>query len=286
MKTIDTLPEDIYALFNDEEHHEPSEENLGALGKNIQELVRLRLARRDDERSPLRFSNLGKPDRQLWYQANKPEVGERMPAKTFFKFLYGDVIEQLLLFLAKEAGHDVRNEQKEIELDGVKGHIDAMVDGVTVDVKSASSYSFKKFEDRTLLENDPFGYIGQIGGYANILTPDSGAAFLVADKVHGDIGLMKVGPEITKEFEPGPRIEHLKKVISSEEMPPRCYPDELEGKSGNRKLGVNCSYCAFRKDCWSDANNGRGLRTFLYYGGPMFLTHVAREPNVKEIIDE
>lgn len=286
MKSIDTLVDDIYALFNDEEHHEPSEENLQALGKNIQELVRLRLARREDERSPLRFSNLGRPDRQLWYQANKPEVGERMSAKTFFKFLYGDVIEQLLLFLAKEAGHEVTNEQLELELDGIKGHIDATVDGVTVDVKSASPYSFKKFEDRTLLENDPFGYIGQISGYANVLTPNDGAAFLVADKVHGDIGLMKIGPEITKNFKPAERIEHLKEVISSKEMPPRCYPDEPEGKSGNMKLGTNCSYCAYKKDCWSDVNGGRGLRTFFYYGGPKFLTRVVREPDVKEMIDE
>jgi hypothetical protein len=285
-KSIDTIVKDIYGLFNEEEHHEPKPENLEALGRNIMELVKVRLSQRDKDRGALRFSNLGRPDRQLWYQHNRPELAEPMAPKTFFKFLYGDVIEQLLLFLAKEAGHDVQHEQAEIEVDGIKGHIDAIIDGVTTDSKSASPYGFKKFADKSIFENDPFGYIGQISGYANTLTPEVGGAFLVADKVHGDIGLLRIGPDTTKAFPPAPRIEHLKKVLSDPEKPARCYPDVPDGKSGNRKLGTNCSYCAFKKDCWSDANGGRGLRTFLYYGGPVFLTNVAFEPRVPEVFGE
>lgn len=282
MKDLKDLPKDIYSLFNDEEHHEPSEENLQALGQNIQSLVRTRLAQRD-ERSPLRFSNLGKPDRQIWFQANRPELAEKMSAKTFFKFLYGDVIEQLLLFLAKEAGHTVEHEQAEVEVDGIKGHIDARIDGIVVDVKSASPYSYKKFFDGTLFENDPFGYIGQLSSYGTTVEPGKPAAFLVADKVHGDIGLSEVSEEVVAKYNVPERIDHLKRVIESPELPPRCYEDIPEGKSGNRKLGVNCSYCPFKKECWKDANNGRGLRTFLYYKGPVFLTNVEREPDVPEI---
>ena len=285
-KTIDTLVEDVYNLFNEEEHHEPNENNLAELGNNVVALVRQRLARRDDERDPLRFSNLGRPDRQLWYQKNKPELAEKLSAKTFHKFLYGDVIEQLLLFFAKEAGHRVENQQLELEVDGVKGHIDAVVDGVTVDVKSASPYSFKKFKDRTIFDDDPFGYIGQISGYASEVSPDTGAAFFVADKVHGDIGLLKVDPDTVKQWEPKKRIEHLKEVLASPDEPPRCYVAEPEGKSGNMKLGVNCSYCPFKEHCWRDANDGKGLRKFLYYNGPVWLTHVEREPNVQEITNE
>jgi hypothetical protein len=286
MPNIDTLVKDIYKLFDEEEHHEPDPANLEALGRNIVELVKVRLSQRDRNRGALRFSNLGRPDRQIWYQQNKPELGEKMSPKTFFKFLYGDVIEQLLLFLAKEAGHDVQAEQHQIEVDGVKGHIDAIIDGVTTDSKSASPYGFQKFKDKSIYQNDPFGYIGQISGYTNVLTPKEGGAFLVADKVHGDIALMRVPPAITREYQPAPRIAHLKAVLDNPEKPPRCYADEPEGKSGNRKLRKNCSYCPFKKDCWKDANGGRGLRTFLYYGGPMFLTHVAREPKTQEIFGE
>jgi hypothetical protein len=281
-KTLDTLVEDIYNLFDEREHHEPSQENLQQLGSNIAELVQRRLARADDERTTLRFSSLGRPARQLWYQEHRQELAERLSPATFYKFLYGDVIEQLLLFLAKEAGHDVQSEQLEIEVDGVKGHLDAVIDGVTVDVKSASPYSFTKFKDRSVFSDDPFGYIGQISGYAGHVTPDTGGAFLVADKVHGHITTMVVDPETVAQYELPKRIEHLKEVLAKDEPPPRCYEPVPEGKSGNMKLGVNCSYCPFKEECWKDANGGRGLRKFIYYGGPVWLTHVAREPKVEE----
>jgi hypothetical protein len=246
-------------------------------------MVRLRLAKRDEGRDALRFSSMGKKDRQLWYQQNLPHEGEHMSPKVLFKFLYGDMIEQLLLFFAKEAGHTVEREQEEIEVEGVKGHIDAIIDGVVVDVKSASPYSFKKFADGGLYENDPFGYITQISGYSETLTPGAGAAFLVADKVHGDIALMRVPAQITQQFKPAERIAHLKEVLASDEVPERCYTPVADGKSGNLKLGVNCSYCPFKYKCWEDANNGHGLRKFLYYNGPVFLTHVANEPRVQEL---
>lgn len=286
MPTIDTLVKDIYALFDDENHHEPSQENLEELGRNIINLVRSRVAKNEREEGALRFSSLGKPDRQLWYEHNTPEDGEKLSPKTMFKFLYGDVIEQLLLFLAKEAGHDVQRQQEEIEIDGIKGHIDAIIDGVTVDAKSASPFSFKKFEQQKLYDDDPFGYIGQISGYAHTLTPNEGGAFLVADKVHGDIGLMKVDKDTVRLNEPVKRIKHLKEVIASPEPPPRCYEPVPEGKQGNMKLGLNCSYCKFKKQCWADANDGKGLRTFLYYGGPAFFTHIEKEPMVIEVKEE
>lgn len=283
MPNIETLVDDIYHLFNDEHHHEPNEENLKQLGQNVMDIVRLRLAKRDEGREALRFSSMGKKDRQLWYQHNLPNEGERLNAKTLFKFLYGDMIEQLLLFFAKEAGHTVEREQEELEVDGVKGHIDAVIDGVVVDVKSASPYSYKKFADGTLLENDPFGYIAQLSGYSETLTPGKGAAFLVADKVHGDIGLMKVSGETTQQFKPAERIAHLKEVLVSPDVPPRCYEAVPDGKSGNEKLGVNCSYCAFKNICWQDSNNGHGLRKFIYYNGPTWLTKVVNEPRVMEV---
>jgi hypothetical protein len=282
-KSLDTLVTDIYELFDDSKHHEPSEENLAKLGQNIMDIVKIRLAKRDDDREPLRFSSLGKKDRQLWYMAHAKDKAEPLSAKTLFKFLYGDVIEQLLLFLAREAGHEVTREQEEIEVEGVKGHIDAVIDGVVVDVKSASPYSFQKFKDGKLFHDDPFGYIQQLSGYADTLTPGADAAFLVADKVHGDIHLSVVPKEVINENPPKPRIAHLREAIAQDAPPPRCYPDVAEGKSGNRKLGVNCSYCPFKDTCWADANGGKGLRKFLYFNGPMWLTDVQKEPRVPEL---
>lgn len=276
MPDISTLVEDIYSLFDPEKHHVPNEENITAFCENIGSLLRTKLGARPPDESPLRFSNLGKPDRQLWYIA-QGTPREDMNPHTYFKFLYGDVIEQLVLFLAKEAGHSVEKEQLEIEVDGVKGHIDAIIDGVVVDVKSASPFGYKKFKEGNHITEDPFGYIPQIAGYTNVLTPDSGAAFIAFDKVSGAICVADVSASVIEALPPAPRIAHLKAVITSPIPPPRCYPDEEDGKSGNRKLGTGCSYCAFKQECWP------GLRTFIYSNGPRYLTEVKRVPDVPEV---
>lgn len=281
VKTIDTLIPDIYRLFDEDTHHEPSEENLRRLGEDVIQKVREKLAKREPS-EVLRFSSLGRPDRQLWYMKHRPER-DKFRAQTLFQFLYGDVIEQVVLFLVRESGHSVEAEQRELEVGGVVGHLDAIIDGVTTDIKSASPAGFKKFSDGTLFEDDPFGYVGQISSYSNVATPREGGAFLAANKVNGELALLKVSPDICAGFDVPARVDHLKGVLDLPEPPPRCYPDVPDGESGNRKLGLNCSYCPHKIECWSDANGGVGLRTFIYSRGPVHLTHVAREPKVPEV---
>lgn len=278
-KSIDSLVSDIYGLLDEDNHHEPSEENLKWIGESVLALLRSRLSARERAAATLRFSSLGRPDRQLWYAHHTPDKAERMLPKTYFKFLYGDMIELLLLFLAKEAGHEVTHEQTEVEVDGVKGHVDAVIDGVTVDCKSASSYSFNKFVSGAFLSSDPFGYVKQISGYRYSLKTDR-AGFLVADKVHGDIHFAEVSSEVLSANEPRSRIEHLRAVLKSESEPERCYPDKPEGVSGNRVLDVGCSYCPFKFHCWRDANGGQGLQAYSYSTGPKFFTKVVKEPRV------
>jgi hypothetical protein len=275
-KSIENLPADIYQLFNPEIDHQVSEENLNHFLSSLGDLVRTRLSKRKDKEFYLRFSGLGKPDRQVWYDSRGYE-GEKFLGQTYLKFLYGDIIECLLLLLAREAGYEVTDEQKEVDCLGVKGHLDAKIEGVVTDVKSASPFGFKKFKDHTLFEDDPFGYIPQISGYVSVETPGEAGAFLACDKVSGDVTVMSVPSSIVKDNLPAPRIEHLREVISSDTPPPRCFPDEPDGKSGNRKLGTECSYCAHKFSCWP------GVRTFLYSTGPRYLTHVERVPEVYEL---
>ena len=94
---------------------------------------------------------------------------------------------------------------------------------------------------------------------------------------------MTIDPDTVGQYDTEKRIEHLKEVIELPEPPARCYAPVPEGKSGNMKLGMNCSYCAHKFECWKDANDGKGLRTFIYYGGPVYLTHTEREPQVPEV---
>lgn len=279
-----TIPEDIYRLLDSETDHEVSEENVQWAGEAFKDLLRSRFRKREPRHGEraIVFSSLGKQNRQIWYAANMPEVGEKMHGKQIFKFLYGDAIELLLLFLAKETGHEVTHEQSRVEIDGIGGYTDAVIDGVPVDCKSASSYSFQKFKDGSYVFDDPFGYVKQLSGYAHALGNSDRAGFLVADKVHGDICFAELDGLSIQANPPKPRIAELKDVVAQPSPPPRCYEAVPEGKSGNQKLGISCSYCAFKDECWKDANDGQGLRMFFYSRGPVWLTDVKREPKVNE----
>ncbi len=277
-KKIETLIDDIYNLFDPDLDHQVSDENLDAFCDNMRSLFKARLGKYTPPASPLRFSALGKHDRQLWFDAHpEPEKEEKMPPKTYVKFLYGDIIEQMLLFLAKEAGHSVTDFQKQVEVNGVKGSIDAVIDGVLVDVKSASPYGYKKFEQRTVTEDDPFGYVAQLSGYAAVETPGKDAAWFAAEKVDGSMCISPLPYTVMKHYEPAPRIEHLKEVVASDTPPDLCHQPVPDGKSGNMKLPTGCSYCKHKFRCHPN------LRTFIYSTGPRFLTTVAKVPDVPEV---
>ena len=275
MKNISTLIPDIQQLFNPNTPHVVNEENLSVFLSNLGETIKKRLSTREEGEFSLRFSKLGKKDRQLWYEANG-YAKEEMTSQTYIKFLFGDIYEELLLFLAKESGHTVTDEQKEVEVEGVKGHIDAKIDGIVTDVKSASPFGFKKFKDHSLLENDPFGYIHQLGGYSTVESPGEPAAFFAIDKVSAEMTLMMLSPSVYSEYDPSERIRHLKEVLGGP-IPQRCHTDVPDGKSGNMKLNTECSYCAFKKECWPS------VRTFLYSSGPKYLSVVNETPRVYEV---
>lgn len=260
-----------------------TEEQANEFGRSVGDIIadRLRSRKRNDKRGfTLRMSNIGKGARQLWYDKRYGNE-ENFPANTLVKFMFGDIIEQLVLFLADLSGHRVGARQDEVHLKGIKGHIDADIDGVTVDVKSASTHAFKKFADGTLEKDDPFGYIEQISGYAKARGTDG--AFLAVDKQNGHIAYLPFTKEELAVFDVEARIDYVKQAVESDTIPERCHEDKPDGASGNRILDTNCSYCSHKHRCWADTNRGMGLRTFLYSQGPRFFTKVSREPQVYEV---
>jgi hypothetical protein len=258
-----------------------TKEQADQFGHSLATLIAGRMREQGSERKfTLRMSNIGKGARQLWYD-KKYGREEKLSAATLIKFMFGELTEQLLLFLASLSGHDVKAQQAEVTLGGIKGHIDAEINNVTVDIKSASSHGFKKFKSKdALIEDDPFGYVEQISGYSK--ARDQNGAFLAMDKVHGNLAYVEFPKEELAVFKVEERIQYLKEALDSPTPPPRCYDAEPMGTSGNMKLGTNCSYCDHKFRCWSDSNGGLGLRTFLYANGPVFLTEVKSEPKVFE----
>lgn len=274
------LIDSIYRVIK--EGVEVTQEQADEFGKSLSDLItaRLKEQRSGKRKFTLRMSNIGKGARQLWYDRQYGNE-ETLEGPTLLKFAMGDIAEALLLFLVSLTGHKLSAQQAEVELNGIKGHIDADIDGVTVDVKSASQYAFKKFADGTLVDNDSFGYIEQIAGYSK--ARNTPGAFLAIDKSSGHLAYLEFSKEELEIFKVEDRIKYIKEAVESETAPERCYSDEKMGESGNRKLGVVCSYCSHKDRCWSDTNNGLGLRQFIYSTGPVWLTNVAVEPKVYEV---
>lgn len=272
MKTIDTLVADIMELVGNPDRSALDPDRVQGFGSALASRVSMKIT---EDRVPthLRMSNLGMPcERHLWYKVNVPDKAESLPAAARMKFLFGDILEELLLFLARETGHTVEREQERVEYHGVVGHIDAVIDGVLVDVKSASSASFTKFAAGLQPQVDSFGYLTQLDLYMHALDLPLGA-FLVIDKTLGKVCLDRHSRSTRNWLHD---IEHKRAVVSGR-IPSRAYTTEADGVSGNEKLGTVCSYCDFKRDCWP------GLRTFAYANGPRFLTAVRSLPKVPEL---
>ena len=288
MKTIDTLVADIYSLF-ESSVPDMSDDQVDNIIDKFGDALKVHLKRfiyeEERRRDTLRLSAIGKPERQQWYSASphsKVKENIELQGRDKIKFLYGYILEELLLTLSSLAGHEVKDEQKEVSIEGVLGHQDAVIDNVLVDCKSSSGRGFDKFKNNYVSSDDPFGYIAQISSYAeaNGLTE---AAFLAINKQTGEICLSKV--HSMEMINASDRVKYIKDIVNQSNPPAKCYSDVPDGKSGNRKLDVGCIYCDYKRDCWKDANDGQGLRVFDYATNPRYLTQVSKMPNVEEITD-
>lgn len=266
-------------------------------------LGRQRIAR--SESKVLHFSEIGHPcPRKLWYNVHRPDMGEFISPDTKLKFTYGDIIEEVYLELVRIAGYEVSNEQDTVVLnlpDGwvVRGRVDARINGTLIDVKSASSFSFDNFKKG--LHNDKFGYRMQLKGYLSAFFEQGGnqqfgkndirriqgrtelyGEFHVIDKTLGHLTCLGEWYPLISDMEKSALVASVDTPVE----PERKFSAIPEGKSGNEKLSTECSYCPFKRECWKDSNGGRGLRTFLYSNGPVFLTKVDKEPKVAELMND
>ena len=128
-KHISTLATDIKKLIADISNGKPAnmtEENLDVFLNNVKEAIlswNTSPAKAQQYEGQLRMSVIGKPARQLWYDKYSPKERQDEDAGLGLKFLYGHIIEHLILYLAELAGHKVEDQQKKVEVDGVKGHL-------------------------------------------------------------------------------------------------------------------------------------------------------------------
>ena len=101
------------------------------------------------------------------------------------------------------------------------------------------------------------------------------------DKVSGEITIMPI--HRLEMIDVKKKVQYLKRVMENQTPPSKCYEDKEDGKSGNRKLAVGCVFCSHKVGCWSDVNDGHGLRAFKYSNGIRYLSHISRLPDVEEV---
>lgn len=236
-----------------------------------------------DERptGKLRMSKLGPQcPRALWYSVHMPHLAEPLQPWTELMFAYGHMVEALGLTLAKASGHEVVGEQDELNLAGITGHRDCVIDGCVVDVKSCGRYGFEKFKTGSIRSDDLFGYLDQLSGYVVASAEDplvrvkDRGYILAIEKQLGHMVLYehRVDADRIKR-----RAREYQEIVGLP-SPPRCQcGTETHGEGGNIKLDVRASYNVYKHCCFP------GLRKFIYSSGPVWLTHVAKLPNVPEV---
>ena len=280
MSKINTVVKDVNKIFSQIGAGKPvelPEKKVDILLSNLKEALSQWSTPREKSVG-LRMSNVGRPNRQLWYDIKSNKDQEELSPAVIFRFLYGHVVEELLLFFVDLAGHKVEHQQAEVNVLGLKGHVDCIIDDVVIDIKSASDFSFRKFKDGKLSQDDPFGYLAQLAAYEHGFGK-SGGGFLVANKSSGEICLY-----IPDELEV-PNIESRLETVRTElkeDVPPRerCYPIIAKGKSGNMGLHNSCKWCRHKFQCNPD------LRVFKYSNTLEYLTKIEVLPSVEEVTAE
>lgn len=294
MPDIFRLCDDINNLFV-QRKDKVDEANLSLFLGNIKTLLTGYLEKSKEEKRDngnLRLSRIGLAPRKLWMDKNYPsskavvedgEIGGNS-GSNLFRFLYGHIIEELVRFLARESGHVVENVQEEVEVGGVKGHLDCTIDKRLVDVKSVSPFTFDKFSKGEILtdrESDAFGYLGQMSAYhkGKNLPVDEPPLFVAVNKSSGQLALL----ETPLSFLPCPEeLVRTAKEVTKEGAacpPSPCFAPKAEGKSGNEKIANPCGWCEHKFRCFPH------LRAFSYSNGVKFLSKVIKTPEVPEVTE-
>lgn len=281
MAHITTLVNDIYSVLEGQ-----GKEILG-LGAEIEDIVKSKVKAETPRKPTLRMSNIGTNClRKLWYTMKQPEGISTTQGSDRLRFMYGDLLESVILSLAESAGHKVEGRQDRVQVAGINGSRDAVIDGMLIDVKTASASAMGKFRNHSLETEDPFGYLWQLAGYLKaaqddpLVTYKNVAGFLAIDKSTGDMVLDIYDlTEYINSIED--RIDEVRTAVVQPTPPDRVFEDE-ETSGGNRQLCFNCSFCEFKHECWP------GLRVFKYagYNGKpkyTYLTEVNKVPRVLEV---
>ena len=232
-----------------------SEDNLDKITSDIRASLLRQFAGGSRKDFKLRMSNIGKPTCQLWYAKNKPDVAEALPSNFLMNMVLGDLVEAIFKGIMRESKVEFSDSGTctlKVKDKTISGEYDMTIGDKVDDIKSASPWSFKnKFDSfYSLAQDDSFGYVSQLAGYAKAIGKKVGGWWVI-NKANGDFKYVPAtGLDIEQE------CSNIKNTISKIENNKfeRCFEpidETFRGKpTGNKILNDGCIFCAFRYECW------------------------------------
>ena len=218
----------------------------------------------------LRMSNVGKPLCQLQMRAKGVEPEK--PSHDFIvRMIIGDMLEALVIVLLKAAKIEVKSQHQKVSLGvgdrQIEGEYDIELDDGIYDIKSVSPFSFTtKFNADNgydkIKQSDSFGYISQGHGYGMAANkPFKG--WIAINKTTGEIVFTDSKHTDEEKKEVYSKIYNTSVALLDEKPFERCFTDVEEvyysKPTGNRTLGIECSYCPYKHDCWDNLEFRRQL---------------------------
>ena len=240
---------------------EISDELIEEFGEACKSAFKKQFTDKRQENFSYRMSNIGKPLCQLQME-KKGIKGEGLPYNIKMRNLFGDLIEASAITIMKASGIEITDVQKQVKLgDEISGTLDIKIGGKVWDIKSASPYSLEnKFGDSggfdAVVKDDAFGYVSQGFLYGEADKSDF-AGWIVINKSTGEWCVTET-PQENSEY----KKQALKKAkdnieaLKNDKPFKRCFTDEEEffykKPTGNKVLGISCSFCPYKKACWGD----------------------------------
>jgi len=250
------IKDKIYEFININEDSPIPPEILDSFKADIVHGLERQMFSEKEEKGRLRLSVAGKCPRQVFYSMTRPDLARPLEPRVKLTFLFGDITEAMVVALAKSAGVNLHSEQKEVEFEGVKGHIDGIyTDSSGKDFlwecKSMSDFSFKRVTFSGI--DNAWGYLSQVNVYMDSLGVDK-AVFTCMNKNTGHLEEVTVDKDRKVLAEAKENIRKIREAEQSGKCPERKFDfeDEVFRKkpTGKLKLPVQCSYCPYVEECW------------------------------------
>jgi hypothetical protein len=236
-----------------------TEDTISTVCNDVADALRKQFASSTNRREfSARPSNLGRPLCQL--QMEKKGASGVQPSYNFIlRMMVGDIVEAVLKGVIKESGIEGYESSQKLSTQlgkhTITGEADLTFDGKVDDIKSCSDYAFRnKFVSwPSLKDRDSFGYVTQLHVYASATGKPAGGIWAL-NVATGELNRIESTDTDADVKDILAEAEKKVEALTSDAPFKRCFDDEPETfnriLTGNRKLGMECSWCKYRFSCW------------------------------------